>query len=98
MPRVMPVRWQAIEQRSFRIVLLRLPCGVVASSIRILVLLLLVILVDNSIDRITIASAVVIAIVIAGGAVSVVLLQRPIGHSHPMIRIAHGTNVHPLRG
>ena len=85
----MPVRGQAIEQRSFCIVLLRLLCGVVA-SIRIIIILLLVVLVDNSIDRITIASAVGIAIVV------VVLLQRPIGHGHPMIGIANGINVHPL--
>ena len=98
----MPVRRQAIEQRAFRMGRrrrcpvrrrrgspARRLCGVVA-SIRIIIILLLVVLVDNSIDRITIASAVGIAIVV------VVLLQRPIGHGHPMIGIANGINVHPL--
>ena len=102
----MPVRRQAIEQRAFRMGRrrrcpvrrrrgspARRLCGVVA-SIRIIIILL----VDNSIDRITIASAVVIVIAVNSGVVSVVLLQRPIGYGHPMIRIAHGTNVHPLRG
>ena len=111
MPRVMPVRGQTIEQRAFRMGRrrrcpvrrrrgspARRPCGVVATiSIRIRIFLLVVILVDNSIDRITIASVVVIVVAVNSGMVSVVLLQRPIGYGHPMIRIANGTNVHPLR-